>query len=219
MVGALDWSILRLEPSSFINPELAASESDLLFQVRLAGTDSSIYLLFEHQSSQDPRVGPGLLSYILRIWSRFEMNHPAQSKFPAVFSLVLAQGKKPWRQPPRIEALIDLPEPVAELLLPWQSSLDYSVLELVRVPYPELRGTPEGILTLRALKAQPVGELFTDVGWDEGLLFSVSDAALERIIRYILSPWNPMWTGFGSTSRGFTAKNHSAPPIWPSTTA
>lgn len=59
MVGALDWSILRLEPSSFINPELAASESDLLFQVRLGRTAAAVATLPELQR---PRTRPRALS-------------------------------------------------------------------------------------------------------------------------------------------------------------
>jgi hypothetical protein len=150
-------------------------------------SEAFVYLLFEHQSSEDPRIALRLLSYILQIWNRFAKEHPAPVKLPPVLPLVLAQGKSPWKTPPRLEALIDLPESVAEILRPWQPALAYHLLELVRVPYPDLGGTPEGILTLRVLKAQPVGQLFTDVIWDENLLFSISDAALERMIRYILN--------------------------------
>jgi flagellar biosynthesis/type III secretory pathway protein FliH len=63
----------------------------------------------------------------------------------------------------------------------------YHLLELVRIPYKELAGTPEGILTLRALKAQPVNELLSDAVWEEPLLFAISEDALGRILRYILN--------------------------------
>ena len=128
-----------------------------------------------------------LLSYIVRIWERFAQEHPTPAKLPAVLPFVLAQGKRPWKTPPRLEPLIDLPEPFAELFRPWQPSLVYPLLELVRTPYEDLSGTPEGVLTLRALKAEPVGELFTDVLWDESLLFTISDDAFERLMRYILN--------------------------------
>jgi flagellar biosynthesis/type III secretory pathway protein FliH len=57
----------------------------------------------------------------------------------------------------------------------------------VRIPYDELGGTAEGILTLRTLKAEPVDELFCDALWEESLLFAISESALERMLRYILN--------------------------------
>ncbi len=101
--------------------------------------------------------------------------------------IVLAQGRRPWKTAPRLEELIDLPLELVELLRPWQPALAYHLLELVRIPYAELAGTPEGILTLRALKAEPVDELLGDALWDESLLFSISEDALERLLRYILN--------------------------------
>ena len=38
-----------------------------------------------------------------------------------------------------------------------------------------------------ALKAEPMEELLGDALWDEALLFSISDGAPERILRYILN--------------------------------
>ena len=57
----------------------------------------------------------------------------------------------------------------------------------MRIPYEKILGTPEGILTLRALKAEPMEELLGDALWDEALLFSISDGGLERLLRYILN--------------------------------
>jgi hypothetical protein len=128
-----------------------------------------------------------LLSYILRIWERFAQNHPPPAKLPAILPIVLAQGKRPWKTSTRLEDLIDLPPSVAHILRPWQPTLVYHLLELLRIPYDAFAGTPEGILTLRALKAEPMNELLEDVIWDESLLFSISEGALERILRYIIN--------------------------------
>lgn len=128
-----------------------------------------------------------LLSYILRIWERFAQNHPHPAKLPAILPVVLAQGKIPGKTSTNLEDLIDLSPSVAGILRPWQPTLIYHLLELVRIPYQQIAGTPEGVLTLRALKAEPVGELLEDALWDEPLLFSLSESALERILRYILN--------------------------------
>lgn len=187
IAAALDWHSLTLEPSSFVDPQFASSESDLLFHIKIQESDVFLYLLFEHQSSEDPRMALRLLSYILRIWERFAQNHPPPARLPAILPVVLAQGKRPWKTSTKLENLIDLPPVVAHILKPWQPSLMYHLFELVRIPYEKIAGTPEGILALRALKAEPIGELLGDALWEERLLFSLSDSALERILRYILN--------------------------------
>jgi len=187
LAKALDWSSRSLEPGSFIDPQFASSESDLLFHIRLQQSDAFLYLLFEHQSTEDPRMALRLLSYILRIWERFAQNNAPPAKLPAILPIVLAQGRRPWKTSTRLEKLIDLPPEVAHLLRPWQPNLVYHLLELVRIPYEKILGAPEGILTLRALKAEPMEELLGDPLWDEALLFSLSEGGLERILRYLLN--------------------------------
>jgi hypothetical protein len=171
----------------YIDPQFASSESDLLFRIQLQQGDAYLYLLFEHQSSEDPRMALRLLSYILRIWERFAKNHAPPAKLPAILPVVLAQGKRPWKTSTQLEDLINLPPAYAPVLRAWQPTLVYHLLELVRIPYEAISGTPEGIITLRALKAQPMDELLGDALWDEPLLFSLPEDALERILRYILN--------------------------------
>ena len=183
LAAALTWSSLELEPCSFIDPQFASSESDLLFRINLQENDAFLYLLFEHQSSEDPRMALRLLSYILRIWERFVKNAAPSAKLPPVLPVVLAQSKRPWKTSQRLADLIDIPPGLEEVLRPWQPALLYHFLELVRIPYEALAGTPEGILTLRALKAEPMNELLGDALWDEPLLFCIPEDALERLLR------------------------------------
>ena len=51
----------------------------------------------------------------------------------------------------------------------------------------KVEGTAEGILTLRALKAEPVDELLGEAMWDEALMVGISGGALEQLLRYILN--------------------------------
>ena len=187
VAAALDWSSLSVEPCSFIDPQFASLESDLLFHITLHEGEAFVYLLFEHQSTEDPRMSLRLLSYISRIWERFAQNHPHPIKLPAILPVVIAQGKRPWKTSTLLEDIIDLPQEVSHILRPWQPTLAYHLLELVHIPYKDIVGTPEGIITLRALKAEPIGELLEDEIWDEARLFSISEDALERLLRYILN--------------------------------
>jgi len=54
VVSAVDWSSLRREPGSVVDPELRETESDLLFSARLhEGGSLLLYVLLEHESSVD----------------------------------------------------------------------------------------------------------------------------------------------------------------------
>jgi len=57
----------------------------------------------------------------------------------------------------------------------------------VDLPYEDIHGTPEGILTLRSLKAEPLGELLHSLVWDRAVIAGVSREAAERFFRYILN--------------------------------
>ena len=61
------------------------------------------------------------------------------------------------------------------------------MIELFRTGYEELRGTPEGILALRVLKADAVGELLSEPVWKVEEWRKLSGAALYRVMRYIAS--------------------------------
>jgi predicted transposase YdaD len=59
----IDWSTLKLEPGSFVDPDLRLSESDLLFSAKADGRDIGIYVLFGtsiHPRSRPPHAAPPL---------------------------------------------------------------------------------------------------------------------------------------------------------------
>src|SRR6187399_1970474 len=70
LVARTDFSTLALCPGSYIDENLAGSQSDLLFSVKVDGKPSLIYVLFEHQSSPDKLMPLRLLGYIVRILVR-----------------------------------------------------------------------------------------------------------------------------------------------------
>jgi hypothetical protein len=54
------------------------------------------------------------------------------------------------------------------------------------MPFEKILGTPMGILTLRALKAEKLQALLDDTVWDESLLIQLPSASFEMLMRYIL---------------------------------
>jgi hypothetical protein len=54
------------------------------------------------------------------------------------------------------------------------------------MPFEKILGTPMGILTLRALKAEKLQALLDDTVWDESLLIQLPPSSFEMLMRYIL---------------------------------
>jgi predicted transposase/invertase (TIGR01784 family) len=181
----IDWTSLTLVSGSFIDPEFAATSSDLLFTAKIDGQPAFLYILFEHQNQEDPLIGLRLLTYMVRIWNDYLRNNSGATKLPPILPLVLAQDNKPWKSSTRFADLIDIPEGAGEMKkhIP---DFEFQLVELFRMPFEKILGTPMGILTLRALKAEKLQALLHDLVWDESLLIQLPSASFEMLMRYIL---------------------------------
>ena len=186
LVRRMDWNSLSLLSCSFIDPEFAATSSDLLFSVKIDGHRAFLYILFEHQNQEDPLMGLRLLTYMVRIWNDYLRNNPGATKLPAILPLVLAQDNKPWKSSTRFADLIDMPEGAGADIKKHIPDFEFQLVELYRMPFDKILGTPMGILTLRALKAEKLQALLDDPVWDETLLIQLPSASFEMLMRYIL---------------------------------
>ena len=112
VVSAVDWSSLRREPGSVVDPELRETESDLLFTARLrSGHPLLLYVLLEHQSSVDRWMALRMLRYVVRQVERWRQEHPDSTLLPIILPLVMYHGEDgTWTAPRRVEELFDLPE-------------------------------------------------------------------------------------------------------------
>jgi predicted transposase/invertase (TIGR01784 family) len=182
----IDWNSLTLVSGSFIDPEFAATSSDLLFTAKIDGQPAFLYILFEHQNQEDPLIGLRLLTYMVRIWNDYLRNNPGATKLPPILPLVLAQDNKPWKTSTRFADLIDIPEGAGEEIKKHIPDFEFQLVELFRMPFEKILGTPMGILTLRALKAEKLQALLDDMVWDESLLIQLPSASFEMLMRYIL---------------------------------
>jgi hypothetical protein len=99
---------------------------------------------------------------------------------------VLAQDNKPWKSSTRFADLIDIPEGAGEDIKKHIPDFEFQLVELYRMPFEKILGTPMGILTLRALKAEKLHALLDDTVWDESLLIQLPSASFEMLMRYIL---------------------------------
>jgi predicted transposase/invertase (TIGR01784 family) len=182
----IDWTTLSLASGSFIDPEFAATSSDLLFTAQIEGHPAFLYILFEHQNAEDPLIGLRLLTYMVRIWNDHLRTNLGVTKLPPILPLVLAQDNKPWKSSTRFADLVESHEGLGEELKKHIPDFEFQLVELYRMPFDKILGTPMGILALRALKAEKLQALLDDPVWDETLLLQLSPAAFEMLMRYIL---------------------------------
>ena len=112
VVSQVDWTSLRREPGSVVDPELRESESDLLFSARLhTGQRLLLYVLLEHQSTVDGWMALRMLRYVVRQVERWRQEHPESVLLPLIIPLVMYHGQEgTWTAPRKVEDLFALPE-------------------------------------------------------------------------------------------------------------
>ncbi|HKJ91154.1 MAG TPA: Rpn family recombination-promoting nuclease/putative transposase, partial [Oceanipulchritudo sp.] len=89
---------------------------------------------------------------MVRIWEAFAREHPGTSKLPPVFPLVLHQNRRPWKDPPRLSRLFDLPQtlPAAP---PWLPEFAFHLVDLAELPFEQLRRKTFAHALLAIMKA------------------------------------------------------------------
>jgi hypothetical protein len=181
----IDWSALKLEDGNFVDAEFRKSHTDLLFSTTFAGRECRIYLLFEHQSTEDPYMALRLLIYETKIWIAFARENPGKP-LPIILPVVLAQNAKSWKVQPQFSSLLDLPAGLADVVAPLIPDFRFALMQLAEQDFAELPGTPAGVLYLRVMKAERMADLLNDWVWDDALISQIPWALLEPLLRYIL---------------------------------
>jgi predicted transposase YdaD len=132
LVDQIDFGTLRVLPRSSVDQKLRERESDVLYAVRLGGTETLIYILCEHQSRTDPRMPLRLLGYLVRIWEQHAERHPS-APLPPILPLVLHHDRAPWTAATRLGELFDLSEPTRRLLAPFMPDFTFLLDDLARL--------------------------------------------------------------------------------------
>jgi hypothetical protein len=124
---------------------------------------------------------------MVRIWQQQSQGRGTSFRLAPILPVVLAQDKDRWKTSNQFHDLFEFPEECRETLRGYTPNFAFRLLQLVELSYEEIRGTPEGILTLRSLKAEPLGELLHSLVWDREVIAGVSREAVERFFRYVLN--------------------------------
>jgi len=153
--GRLDLGRLAPVPGSFVDEALRWRHSDVLFTAPLDGRDAFVYVLVEHQSSDDPLMAFRVLRYVTRIWDQYEREHPKARRLPAVIPLVVYQGPGRWASPLQLLDVIDVGPDGKQEMQPYLPRFEFLLDDLTRAGEDQLLDrelTPAALVTLLLLK-------------------------------------------------------------------
>ena len=110
MVALLDLERLVCKDPVTVNERLAEIRGDLRFSTSFKESDreANVYLLFEHQSSKDPKFRLRGLDSIVQEYKKFWELTKGREKFPYPVVLCLYHGTAPWEHVPEMDDLIEI---------------------------------------------------------------------------------------------------------------
>nr|VFK61618.1 MAG: conserved hypothetical protein (putative transposase or invertase) [Candidatus Kentron sp. UNK]VFK70450.1 MAG: conserved hypothetical protein (putative transposase or invertase) [Candidatus Kentron sp. UNK] len=125
----------KLVPDSFVDEALREHLSDRLFEVEtIGGKTAFLYVLVEHKSTPDSKIGWQLLRYLLEILKQWEKKNPNWRQLPAVVPFVFYHGAEEWKIPNEFLHLVNFEESWRPYLLDFR----FPVLDLGAIPNLEL---------------------------------------------------------------------------------
>lgn len=187
------WPTLRLEPGSFVEPELASSHTDLLFSATLRdGRRAYVYLLFEHQSAPHPWMPLRMVEYVAKVLRAAQTRAP-RARLPLVIPVVLHHASVGWAEARSMRELYDADEPLLRAIGERALHLRIEVDDLAAEPWTAIAARPMPALVrvvlglLRDARDHDLPELFSRWG---ALMIEAARAAgsqaLAAAIHYLV---------------------------------
>ena len=184
----VDFKTLEIIKDSYIDKELNAHYSDILYKISLAGKPAFIYLLFEHKSYSDRLIAFQLLRNMVKIWEQYFKQNKHAKKLPCVVPLVIYHGKAQWKIK---EGLKPLFNEIAgtEQYIP---DFHYELFDISHIPGDNIKGTlliKAFLLLLRSSFDPQQFETLPKIFELLNKLSKVSKATeyIELFIRYLVS--------------------------------
>jgi predicted transposase YdaD len=142
-VAIIDWSVMTLMPTSFVDAVFHQRTSDLVYHGRILGGGDVIWL-FEHQRSEDWWMLERVFDTKRMMWRLWRRQHPEARYLPVIVPVVVYNGPRPWRAPRDMHALHGLSEDVRAALDPHVSPCTLLIDDLASVAEEDLRARPMG---------------------------------------------------------------------------
>ena len=147
IVQYLDFKRTRIVSPDIVGNTLQELVSDMVFTVPFLdtskGTEVTIYILLEHQSTVDRMMGYRLLSYMCQIWhAQLEQLvdsgvKSSQQFLHPIVPIVFYTGDRKWNTPVSLNAVMDVPEKMA----PYVPSFKTHFLSIKHIDTDELTQT------------------------------------------------------------------------------
>lgn len=185
----VDMDSIRVMKDSFVDPELRAYYSDLLYHLELAEKPGYVYLLFEHKSRAERPVHLQVLKYMPRIWYA----NPG-GEVPTIIPLVVYHGSRPWPYDPRFSNVYPRPDTA---LLDYFPDFKIVLADLSQYSDDEIRGAVivrAALLLLKHIHAPDLPERLPQIfGLLKGLYHSQTGLGhLEAMLRYVVRVAEPL---------------------------
>jgi predicted transposase YdaD len=196
LVTRIDWDSLALENTRLHISGLDAKQADVLLSAQLAGKPALLYVVFEHQSTDDPRMPLRMLRYVLGVWSEYVKLNPTTRTLPPVIPCLLYHGPAPWKSPTDVAAMVDVDDETRALLGPLIPSMHFLLDDLTALNPDQLNARTSSAAVRLALNAlhrfattnDPVGELRRLQDLNRELLSADSGPqALSAVLWYLLT--------------------------------
>lgn len=191
----IDWDSLHLESGHFVEQDLTAQYSDLLYSATVEAHPVLLYLLYEHQSSGDGMMPLRSLRYMVAIWTRWLEDNKGAKAIPAIIPVVLSNAPDGWRWPVSMGELFAIPEDLRSALQPYLPEFRFVLDDLMGRTDAELMArtaTALGILGMLALRHARDDEGLAPclLEWAKLVtaVFSAENGreALGKVVRYAL---------------------------------
>lgn len=167
----LDYRTLNNEPGHYITPLFEEKIEDVVWSVQFRPDNSGhtqtlyLYILLEFQSSVDAGMPLRMLLYSAAFYHQL-LKHkklPSGQKLPAVFPVVLYNGKARWTPP---TGMLDMLQPVPAFLQPYQPQLNYHLVD-VQTCLPAAQDGHDNLLQLVFnVENAMTAEAMQRVAWD-----------------------------------------------------
>ncbi len=176
----------KLVPDSFVDKALRDHLSDRLFEVEtINGKTAFLYVLIEHKSAPDGKVGWQLFRYLGEILKQWVKENPNWDHLPAIVPLLFYHGEREWKIPNEFLHLVDFEESWRPYLLNFQ----FPVLDLGVIPDRKLSEDRRLQARLLAMKyaTRRTQQLAVRASLIEALKNAPED--LRTVIHYLISTY------------------------------
>jgi len=115
IVEMIDFNRFSLTNKSFLNEEFAEKHSDLVFKSFINGQEGYLYLILEHQSSNDDYMPLRFLEYNACL-IRQHMKENKTHKAPVILKLCVYNGSEPFDSPKNLLEMFENPDAAQALM-------------------------------------------------------------------------------------------------------